>query len=62
MGKTFRIFKKEAPLNPSRLSFFIHPKPLSSQKAVAELGYSPKTNFQKGMALTVAWYREAGWL
>jgi len=62
MGKTFSLFKKEAPLNPSRLSFFVHPKPLSSQKAVGELGYSPKTNFQKGMFQTVAWYKEAGWL
>ena len=62
LGKTFSLFKKEAPLNPSRLSFFIHPKPLSSQKAVRELGYSPKINFHKGMFQTVAWYKEAGWL
>jgi nucleoside-diphosphate-sugar epimerase len=62
LGKTFSLFKKEAPLNPSRLSFFIHPKPLSIQKAVGELGYSPKTSFQKGMFQTVAWYKEAGWL
>ena len=62
MGKSFSLFKKEAPLNPSRLSFFVHPKPLSSQKAVSELGYSPKTYFQRGMSQTVAWYKEAGWL
>jgi len=62
MGKAFSLFRKEAPLNPSRLSFFVHPKPLSIEKAVRELGYAPRTNFRKGMALTVAWYKEAGWL
>lgn len=62
MGKAFSFFRKEAPLNPSRLSFFVHPKPLSIEKAVRQLGYTPRTNFQKGMALTVTWYKEAGWL
>ena len=62
MGTAFSIFKKEAPLSPSRLSFFVHPKPLSIQKAVKELGFAPKTYFQKGMFQTVAWYRDAGWL
>jgi len=46
----------------SRLSFFIHPKPLSIQKAGKELGYSPEVDFKKGMALTLSWYREYGWL
>lgn len=60
--KIFSPFKKEAPLNMSRLSFFIHPKPLSIRKAEKELGYSPEVDFKKGMALTLSWYREYGWL
>jgi len=44
------------------LGFFIHPKPLSIQKAKEELGYSPQTDFQTGMRKTVAWYRDHGWL
>jgi dihydroflavonol-4-reductase len=62
MGKAFSMIGKEAPLNPSRLAFFIHPKPLSIRKAVAELGYAPAWTFEKGMAATIAWYRADGWL
>jgi dihydroflavonol-4-reductase len=62
LDKTFRLFKREAPLTMGKLAFFIHPKPLSSQKARQELGYAPPTDFRSGMARTVAWYRENGWL
>jgi dihydroflavonol-4-reductase len=61
LGKSFSFFRKEAPLTPARLSFFIHPKPLSIRKA-AGLGFLPETDFRNGMEQTVAWYREAGWL
>jgi nucleoside-diphosphate-sugar epimerase len=62
VGKAFSMIRKEAPLNPSRLAFFIHPKPLSIRKAAAELGYAPAWTFEKGMAATIAWYRADGWL
>lgn len=62
LGKVFSMLRREAPLNPSRLAFFIHPKPLSIGKAVRDLGYSPAWDFQKGMASAVAWYRANGWL
>lgn len=58
----FSNFNKEAPLTPSKLSFFIHPKPLSIQKAGQELGYSPEFDFKRGMALTLAWYKKNHWL
>jgi nucleoside-diphosphate-sugar epimerase len=58
----FRPFKKEAPLNPSRLAFFVHPKPLDIAKARRELDYAPGVSFKDGMARAVAWYRQAGWL
>lgn len=62
LGKLFGFFGKEAPLNPSRLAFFVHPKGLKIDKARAELGFEPKVDFAEGMARAVAWYREAGWL
>jgi nucleoside-diphosphate-sugar epimerase len=62
LGKTFSLAKREAPLSPSRLAFFIHPKPLSIEKAVRDLGYSPRWNFDRGIAAAVAWYRFHGWL
>ncbi|MBM3297844.1 MAG: NAD-dependent epimerase/dehydratase family protein, partial [Candidatus Aminicenantes bacterium] len=42
LGTAFRLVKREAPLSPSRLAFFVHPKPLSSRKAALELGYRPR--------------------
>jgi len=61
MEKIFSLFKKEAPLTLSKISFFIHPKPLSIQKA-GQLGFSPETSFQEGMEMTVFWHKEQGWL
>jgi len=62
LGKLFGLVGKEAPLNPSRLAFFVHPKGLKIDKARAELGFEPKVDFAEGMARAVAWYRQAGWL
>jgi len=62
IGKIYSLLNKEAPLNLSKLAFFIHPKPLSIQKAKKELKFSPKTNFKEGLIKTVSWYRDQGWL
>ncbi len=62
MGKVFKLIKKEAPLNMSKLGFFIHPKPLSIHKAQKELGYHPETSFEKGMRTTIEWYKKNGWI
>lgn len=62
LGRLFSMFGQEAPLNPSRLAFFVHPKPLCIDKAVRDLGFTPAWDFSKGMAAAVAWYRAAGWL
>lgn len=62
MEKSFTCIKREAPLSRGKLGFFIHPKPLSIQKAKEELGYSPQTDFQTGMRKTVSWYRNHSWL
>jgi nucleoside-diphosphate-sugar epimerase len=62
LEKVFSLWGKEAPLTKGKLAFFIHPKPLSIQKAKKDLGYSPQWDFQTGIAAAVAWYRENGWL
>jgi dihydroflavonol-4-reductase len=62
LDKAFRLFRREAPLTPGKLAFFIHPKPLSILKAKEDLGFSPRTDFKTGMTQTVAWYRDQGWL
>ena len=62
LEKSFRAFRKEAPLTRGKLAFFIHPKPLSIRKAARTLGYQPQVSFKEGMAAAVAWYRSQGWL
>jgi dihydroflavonol-4-reductase len=62
LEKAFAPFGREAPLNRSRLAFFIHPKALSNEKARRELGFRPEVDFRTGMARAVAWYRQQGWL
>ncbi|MDH7512816.1 MAG: NAD-dependent epimerase/dehydratase family protein [Clostridiales bacterium] len=60
--KLYSPLGKEPPLNRAKLSFFSHSKPLSVQKARQELGFSAEVDFHRGIRLTVAWYREQGWL
>jgi len=62
LEKVFALFKREAPLTEGKLSFFIHPKPLSIKKAKRELKYKPSTKFKKGMEETISWYKRRGWL
>jgi dihydroflavonol-4-reductase len=58
----FSLLGKEAPLTRGKLAFFIHPKPLSIQKARSELGYEPQWDFKAGIETAIAWYRQHGWL
>lgn len=60
--KIFFLFKREAPLNRAKLSFFIHPKPLSIKKAEKDLGFVPQMNFKDGMDSTISWYKKHKWL
>lgn len=55
-------WRKEAPFNRSKLAFFLHSKPLSIEKAGQDLGFAPEVDFRNGIARTVAWYRNQGWL
>lgn len=62
LEKTYSFYGREAPLNRAKLSFFLHSKPLSIQKATRELGYAPEINFKEGIEETISWYLEQGWL
>jgi dihydroflavonol-4-reductase len=58
----YNFFGKEAPLTRGKLAFFVHPKPLSIQKAKTKLDYEPEWDFKSGIASSLAWYRQNGWL
>jgi nucleoside-diphosphate-sugar epimerase len=58
----FSPLRREPPLSRAKLSFFLHSKPLSIQKAESELGFSPNVLFVEGIKLALSWYREHGWL
>jgi dihydroflavonol-4-reductase len=62
LEKAFAPLRREPPLSRSKLSFFIHSKPLSIDKARRDLGYTPEVDFRSGMARTVSWYRSQGGL
>lgn len=62
LEKAFALAKKEAPLSRGKLAFFLDSKAMSSTKAKKELGYAPRIGFRDGIARTIAWYRENGWL
>lgn len=62
LESAFVPLRREPPLSRSKLSFFIHSKPLSVDKARRELGFAPEVNFKSGLAQTLSWYRSQGWL
>ena len=62
LEKAFVPLRREPPLSRSKLSFFIHSKPLSIERARRELGYAPEVDFRSGIAHTISWYRSQGWL
>jgi nucleoside-diphosphate-sugar epimerase len=52
----------EPPLHRRRVDFWTKSRAFTIAKARRLLGYDPKTDLDRGIALTAAWYREAGWL
>lgn len=57
-----RLFQHEFPLTSARLSFFLHSKPLSINRAKEQLGFNPVTFFNEGIERAIRWYKESGWL
>jgi dihydroflavonol-4-reductase len=52
----------EPPLYRRRVDFWTKSRAFSIAKAQRVLGYAPAVDVDEGVARTVAWYREAGWL
>lgn len=54
--------RSKAPLTPSRLDFLTHSRVYDVAKARDWLGFTAPTSLADGMARTVAWYQEGGYL
>lgn len=52
----------EPPLHRRRVDFWTKSRAFTIEKARRLLGYDPQTDVERGVAVTAAWYREAGWL
>lgn len=48
------------PIYPRRVEFFHFSRAFAIDKARRLLGYNPKFDLKKGLAMTAAWYREQG--
>lgn len=52
----------EPPLHRRRLDFFLKDRAFEIDKARNVLGWQPQVDLETGIAETLEWYREAGWL
>jgi dihydroflavonol-4-reductase len=55
-------FGIEPPIHRRRVEFWTKNRAFSIEKARRLLGYAPRVDLDEGVARTVVWYREAGWL
>jgi nucleoside-diphosphate-sugar epimerase len=56
------LTRRVSPLTRTGVAFFSEDRVFSIAKACRELGYLPGYDLAKGVAHTVAWYRQQGWL
>jgi len=57
-----RPFGIEPPLYRRRVDFFTKSRAFDISRARAELGFAPKLSVREGIARTLAWYRQEGWI
>jgi nucleoside-diphosphate-sugar epimerase len=55
-------FGIEPPLYRRRVDFFTKSRAFDIARARAELGYAPRVGLREGIARTLDWYRQHGWL
>ncbi|MGE5246405.1 MAG: NAD-dependent epimerase/dehydratase family protein [Betaproteobacteria bacterium] len=55
-------FGLEPPLYRRRVDFFTKSRAFDISRARREIGYAPRVSLCEGIARTLAWYREQGWL
>ena len=53
---------RKPPLSRTGVAFFSEDRLYSWQRVRNELGYTPEYDLAKGVALTIAWYRQHRWL
>jgi nucleoside-diphosphate-sugar epimerase len=59
----FGILQREPLITQQRLDAILKHRPhLNSQKAGRELGYAPRVPLAEGIATTIAWFRQQGYL
>jgi len=54
--------RQRLPLSRTRVSFLMQNRAYDGSRAHDELGFEPQVPLGDGLARTVAWYREQGWL
>jgi len=52
----------EPPLHGRRLDFFVKDRAFDASRASRELGFDPSVTLEEGIAGTMRWYREHGWV
>ena len=52
----------EPPIYRRRVEFFTKSRAFDITRARTELGYAPRVGLREGLARTLGWYREHGWL
>jgi len=57
-----RVSGWKPPLSRTRVAFFSEDRQYSWLRAHEELGYTPEYDLATGVARTIAWYRQQGWL
>jgi dihydroflavonol-4-reductase len=55
-------FGLEPPLHQRRVDFFTKSRAFDTSRARQEIGYTPRVSLRDGIARTLNWYREQGWL
>ncbi len=55
-------FGVEPPLYRRRVDFYTKSRAFDISRARAEIGYDPRVGLREGIARTLQWYREHGWL
>jgi nucleoside-diphosphate-sugar epimerase len=56
------VSRRRLPLSRTRVRFLIGNRAYDGTRAREELGFVPEVDLHDGLARTVAWYRETGWL
>ena len=52
----------EPPIYRRRVDFYTKSRAFDISRARAEIGYAPSVGLRDGIARTLAWYRQHGWI